>query len=52
MEDNAWFPGRLRGSALLVELVCDIDVRNDDDDASVLNAMLASAWPTRLAQDH
>jgi hypothetical protein len=36
--------------ALLAELVCDIDLRSEDEDAGVLFVLLASAWPTRLAQ--
>ena len=36
--------------ALLAELVCDIDVRNEDEDEGVLFVLLTSAWPTPRAQ--
>lgn len=36
--------------ALLAEFVCDIDVRNEEEDDGVLLVLLTSAWPTPLAQ--
>jgi hypothetical protein len=51
MEDPRFNAG-LQGSALLVELVVDIDMRNDQDEDLMLYEVLSAAWPTRQAQDH
>jgi hypothetical protein len=40
----------LDSQALLAELLCDINLRTEDEDAGILFVLLASAWPMRLAQ--
>jgi hypothetical protein len=36
--------------ALLVELVCNIDMRSAEEDDGILMQLLRAAWPTRRAQ--
>ena len=40
----------LEREALIVEFVCDIDLRGADGDDVVLFQLLIAAWPTRRAQ--